>query len=102
MKTIKVAAGKIIISGNTITSTGIKEPCPNCGAEDCDNDCEPQQNETNPDQVAENIKRRMANAAINGIESFLLALDQSGVDVTSKQAKEALETSLDGIGNEYE
>ena len=41
------------------------------------------------------------SAAINGMESLLLALACSGVDVTTPKVKEAIETTVDAISNQY-
>lgn len=37
--------------------------------------------------------------AIDGVESFLIALACAGVDVESEPVKQALQTALDAIGN---
>lgn len=39
------------------------------------------------------------NAAVDGLESFLLALHCAGVDVDTPQVKEALEVSIEALAN---
>ncbi len=39
------------------------------------------------------------NRAVSGLEALLLALAGAGVDVTTPQIKEAIETAVEGIGN---
>lgn len=41
------------------------------------------------------------NAAINGIESLVLAMACEGLDVESKSFLRALETTVEAIGNQY-
>lgn len=48
-----------------------------------------------PEDIAEYNRYE---GAIDGIEAFLLALAQAGVDVTEQ--RDALQTALDAIGNE--
>jgi hypothetical protein len=49
----------------------------------------------------EDEKESLYNAAINGFESFLLALAVAGVDVLSLEIQESIKTTLDSISNYY-
>lgn len=46
-------------------------------------------------------ENELFNAAVDGLESLLLALYAEGVDVTSKEAVEAINTALCELGDRY-
>jgi len=84
----------------TLSSIGLKEACPNCGSETCHRTC-PEQNEfQDSDRELEKEGRLVYNAAIDGMESLLLALACEGVDVTGPAFGKAVLTVLDKLGNE--
>jgi len=51
--------------------------------------------------LKDNNRRSCYNAAIDGFESFLLALACEGYDVTDTKFKDAVQTAIDAIGNNY-
>lgn len=109
IKTHLVRLGKginisIVTDGNgggDLKSNGLREACPDCGSDCCYRTC-PAQAEWQ-DSGREEIKetRLLFNAAVDGMESLLLALACEGVQVDGKQFKKAITTALDKIANEY-
>lgn len=101
--TLKIHDGvEIHLNDGSLTSTGLKDPCPHCHKPDCYqhvaddgiDDC-PQSYE---DQAASN-DRRIYNAAIDGLESLVLAQHQAGLDLEAPAYLEALRTAVDAITN---
>lgn len=102
---IKLAGvGKaIIINGNSITSAGLKQVCPYCSQETCYADCDGAAGDIDGLESEEQMEmRRLYNFAVDGLESYLLALSMAGVDVSTDAFKEALQTTLDAIANNVE
>ncbi len=80
-----------------ILSTQARDVCDACGEPDCCSwDCVSHF----PQKDAENeiFDRLMANGALHGVESFLLALAVAGVDVKTSAFIEAWDTVMDAIG----
>lgn len=106
-QTINLSGEQVLIietDGNgcgNMTAIGLREACPDCGEVDCERDCDEQAERQ--DSEAEDIKnaRIMYNAAINGVESFILALACEGVKVDGPEFHRALQTVLDKFGNHY-
>jgi len=110
-QTIKLSGDRHIIietdgkGGGSMTIVGsagaLRDACPNCGEVDCERTCPAQAERQDSDREEVKEERLLFNAAIGGMESFLLALACAGVNVTTKQFTTALETTLDSIGNHY-
>jgi hypothetical protein len=49
----------------------------------------------------EDESNALFNAAVNGLESLLLALYAAGIDVTSTDAVKAINTALSALGDHY-
>jgi len=88
--------------GGSLSDCGLKEECPCCGLTDCHFDCDESQAEDSPESEEEALGRVQANAAIDGMESLILACACAGVDVKSPQFVEAIETAIDAIGVNYD
>ena len=88
--------------GGNMTVLGLREGCPDCGSVDCERTC-PAQAEWQ-DSEREEIKeaRLLFNAAVHGVESFLLALACEGVKVEEPKFAKALETVLDAFANRWD
>jgi hypothetical protein len=84
--------------GGTITSE-LREPCTHCGQPGCDSDCDGSQGADDEHEWDEG--RAQFNAAIDGIESMILALAVAGVDVETPAVVEAIESAIDAIGNKF-
>ncbi len=85
-----------------IISYGIKEECPCCSLPDCYFNCDESQAADSPESEQEAHDRCLNTAAIDGMESLILALACAGQDVKSPQFIEAIQTTLDAIGNQYD
>lgn len=81
-----------------LTSKGFKEVCPFCSRAGCERSC-------GESQAADNANgeedRLLYNAAVDGMESLLLALACTGINVTEVRYQQAVQTVLDAIGNHY-
>ena len=89
--------GKIRIKVDTVQGggslvSGLKDPCTVCGNIDC-YEC-PEYDKDDKDS------RRFYNNAMDGVESLLLALACDGVNIGTKQFKNAIQTSVEAIGNQ--
>lgn len=85
-----------------------RESCCHCGIPDCCYRCDMSiANMQNPvsklhgDPENEVAQRLMFNGALDGIESLILSCAVAGIDVESVAFQEALETSLESIGNNF-
>lgn len=93
-------------SDGSITS-GLKALCPYCHTVDCDWDCDLSQVAySDADSIdreeleREHSLRLQYNAAIDGIESLILALVCAGVSVDDK-FREGVQSALDAVGNNF-
>jgi hypothetical protein len=78
--------------------------CPSCNHANCCNDCDGAQgaDENNEETEDDAIDRQRYNAAVDGIESFLLALVSRGIaDSDIPKISEALQTALDALEHEF-
>jgi hypothetical protein len=82
--------------GGVITSN-LKEPCPHCGQEDCQFDCDGSQGAD--DEHARDDGRIAYNAAIDGIEALILSAAVAGTDISTPAFIEAVETAVDVVSN---
>jgi hypothetical protein len=93
---------KVTLEDVWASFSDMKETCIYCGKKECYGDCEGSKNDTigleDPDYVND---RRTFNAIIDGIQSLILAHSCAGIDVTSEQYQEGIETALDAIQNNY-
>ena len=87
----------------TLTSKGLKAECPCCSLETCNYSCDGSQGAAdNWDEIEQQLEARAEyNAAIDGMESFLLALACAGVDVLDPAFKVAINTAVDAIANHF-
>lgn len=96
----------------SISSTGIKAFCPHCD-EDCHSGCShysemisaasmTEASKIEEEAEDEALKLDFHNAAIEGMESLILAAACQGVDIGSAAFLKAIETALEAIGNEYD
>ena len=83
----------------SMTAIGLREACPDCGSVDCERTCKEQADWAD---AQEQEQRLLFNAAVHGVESFLLALACKGVKVDGPKFVKALETTLDQIANHYD
>ena len=72
-------------NGNGYLSGTLKETCPDCDSESCKDDC----NDPFTDY----------NSAMDGIESFLLAMACQGVKLDNKRIIRALQDTLEACAN---
>ena len=76
----------------------MKEACPYCDEVGCNGDCEEYEGDT--DDITEEVSNRLQyNAAIDGLESFIIACAGEGVDVDTPAFKAAIGVALEGINN---
>ena len=84
--------GAILMSEFGIRSAGLKETCPLCESEDCEN--------FHHETTEERYERKLGNAAIDGVESLLLALaGEQVISLEDTRVRRAVEAALDAIGN---
>jgi len=98
MTTYKLPCFGITVTCNSETGNGqieslLKETCPICGKIDCYINCGRE-----PRDVT---GRLQYNAAIDGIESLLLAMACIGVDLNDLKIIEAIETAVDACSNNF-
>jgi len=101
---IELDAYNIVIeiegNGGTITSD-LHESCPYCDQIHCVNDCDQSQYDSTQETEEDACKRGQFNAAMDGIESFVLAQACAGVDITTPAFICALETAFESCANRY-
>ena len=85
--------------GGHMTAIGLRDACPDCGSVDCERTCAKQ---ASWDDAQEQEARLLYNAAVHGVESFLLSLACLGVKVDSPKFVKALESTLDQIANHHD
>jgi hypothetical protein len=90
--------GKTCHTAGTIQSD-LKEPCTHCGQPDCNDDCDGSQGAD--EENHRDAGRAQFNAAIDGIESLVLALAVAGVNVEAPEVLQAIESAVDAIGNQF-
>ena len=83
--------------GGTIESN-LKDPCPHCGSTECNYDCDGSKG-ADPEHPSDD-NRSLYNAAIDGLESLILAQACAGVPL-DKKFDEAVETAISSIANHY-
>jgi hypothetical protein len=103
MKEIKLPVGGIVVNltgdgGGSITSN-MKMPCTHCAQTDCNNDCDGSQGAD--DEHPSDDNRTRFNAAIDGVESLILALACAGVDIEAPEVIEAIQTSEQTIAQHF-
>jgi len=86
----------ILILGN-FSEVALREACHYCGSVDCERSCESQVGGLEPEEEA----RLLFNAAVNGVESFLLALACEGIRVDGPEFHRALQTVMDKLEQRY-
>ena len=106
-QTINLGGDAVIVietdgkGGGSMTVVGLREGCPDCGSVDCERTCPAQAERQDAEREAEKEQRLLFNAAVHGVESFLLALACEGVKVDGGEFKRALETVLDQLGERH-
>jgi hypothetical protein len=115
MKTIhlKVGGGAMNLEidtvgrGGKLTSDGLKACCPTCEKPDCYFilcqgghlfDLHTDDETESRDDIE---ARRIFNAAVDGVESLILAAACQGIDVETEAFRNAVQTALDAVGNSY-
>jgi hypothetical protein len=107
-QTININGEKAIIvqtdgkGGGAMIAIGLREGCPDCGEIDCERTCESQAQFQDSNRELVKESRLLFNAAIHGIEAFILALACEGVKIENAQFEKALKTVLDKIGERYD
>jgi len=107
MRTIYIPVHNIEITltddGGGSISSDLRESCPYCGQPGCYLHCYESQAGGFEDEDLEDEEEMWARKAFNdimdGLESFILAQAISGCDVECPAFFEALESALQGIGN---
>lgn len=92
------------ITSNDVLSSfeTMKETCPYCSQIDCYGDCDDSASDVDGQEDRNGREdRRTFNAIIDGLHSLVLAHVSAGIDVTSEQYQEGIETALDAIQNNY-
>jgi len=77
----------------------LKEPCPHCESRTCNYDCDGSKGAN--EEHADDEGRAEFNAAIDGLESLVLAMAVAGLDVTSAKFRDCLQTSLTAITSNH-
>jgi len=86
--------------GVAIESSNLRERCPYCGSAYCYFSCDQSQHDDKQENEAEVKQRQLYNAAIDGLESLIIAL--VGVGVASEdKLRLAITEALDAIGNRF-
>lgn len=91
--------------GCSIESDLEREVCKHCGASDCCYSCDLslidlQQGKSERRDDRDDVEGRIRyNGCLDGIEALVLALASAGVDVTTPQFLEAVETAIDAAAN---
>ena len=89
---------EVNLEGGSIVST-LKEPCTHCGESNCNYDCDGSKGADEEHERDE--MRALYNAAIDGLESFILSLACVGIDINEPKFLEAIETTVTAIANNY-
>ena len=87
--------------GGSIESPQLKDPCPYCKRLDCDGYCLESRGGMSEETEEERDSRILYNAAIDGIESLILAHACAGIDVESPAYLEGLETAVQAVGQAF-
>ena len=89
--------------GGSIESGLPRETCPSCGQADCVNECDGAQgaDENNTESEEDAIGRQRYNAAVDALESILLAHACAGIKVDEPAYVAGLETALDAFSNNF-
>lgn len=84
------------------TAGALREACPDCGSEDCQRTCPAQAEFQDSQRELAKEQRLLFNAAMHGVESFLLALACAGVEIQAPPFAQALQTTLEQLDNKYD
>tara|TARA_R110000824_G_scaffold201667_2_gene385749 strand:- start:3796 stop:4161 length:366 start_codon:yes stop_codon:yes gene_type:complete len=85
--------------GGTISSD-LKESCPYCDCIECNADCDGSAGDIDGLEDQDDLdSRNRYNAAIDGLESLILAHAFAGIDITTPAYLEGIETAESAIGN---
>ncbi len=74
--------------------TNLREHCSECGTEDCEGNCEP-----NEDLRLAALNRIAYNGMVDGFESLLMSIAGQNVDVAKPEFANAIQNCLEAIGN---
>jgi hypothetical protein len=75
------------------------DTCPCCGQPYCFFDCDESQAQDSPETTDDARSRLEFNRAVDGFTSLILSLACAGYDVTASRFQQAIQTTLDAIGN---
>jgi hypothetical protein len=84
-----------------IESPQLKDACPFCARLDCPGECLESRGNASEKAAEERESRLSYNAAIDGIESMVLAHACAGIDVTSPAYVEGLETAVEAVSHAF-
>ncbi len=93
--------------GGGSISSDLKEKCPCCGHDSCNifigEACDQSLRDNRPPAESEEeaASRIQFNAAMDGIESMILAHATAGIDVETPAYLEGIETAIDACGNNF-
>lgn len=79
------------LNGGSILKGLERDGCPFCDEPWCDGHCNA--------ELSEGTARLIFNGAMDGIESFVLALACEGVDIETPEFRDALKTACDACAN---
>lgn len=86
-----------------LCSQGLKDPCPYCHHPDCYMHVTQTPGKTGPARYESTDAmqdRRVYNAAIDGIESMILAHAKAGIDIEDQRYQESVRTAVEALTNQ--
>ena len=86
--------------GGSIVS-GLHEECPYCGIVDYYFNCDQSTYDDTLETKEDTEGRRDYNSAIDGIESMILGHAVAGIDITTPEYKEGIETAVQAVSNNF-
>ena len=89
-------------SGEAAVDSDLKQLCPYCDTAECYADCDGSKGDIDGLESQEDMENRIRyNSAIDGIESFLMAIYARGVVLPDDVLREALQTVSDALDNQF-
>tara|TARA_Y100000310_G_C20569762_1_gene757392 strand:+ start:286 stop:624 length:339 start_codon:yes stop_codon:yes gene_type:complete len=88
--------------GEAAVDSDLKQACPYCSEVNCYADCDGSEEPLNRLESQNEMEdRRCFNSAIDGIESFIMAIYARGVVLPDDVLREALQTVCDALDNQF-
>jgi len=88
-----------LIEGAGSIMSDLKEVCPYCGHPYCYFDCDQSKYDNGQETEEDACSRRYYNSAMDGIESIILSHAIAGIDITTPEYKEGIETAVQGCAS---